>query len=147
MLTITEIEDLLIARIQAKLTYLAHAGSYKGELEKEIAELVLRTPAVLVSLQNLSGEPAAFQEFGDLSSYSLTYAFSLAVVCRDLRGEAAGRRGDTGAYRILDDLFAALADQVLGGGLQPLAFHKSEAILLTKEVVIFAADYSVVQED
>jgi phage gp37-like protein len=147
MLTITEIEDLLIARIKAELPYLAEVSSYKGQLEKEIAELVLRTPAVLVSLQELPGEPASFAEFGALSGYALTYTFSLAVVCRDLRGEAASRRGDTGAYRILDDLFAALRDHILDNGLQPLAYNKAEAILITKEVVIFAANYSVVQED
>jgi phage gp37-like protein len=147
VLTITQIEDLLIARIKAELPYLAAVESYKGQLEKEIAELVLRTPAVLVSLQELFGEPAAFVEMGALSGYALTYTFSLAVVCRDLRGEAAGRRGDTGAYRILDDLFAALADHILDDGLQPLAYNKAEALLITKEVVIFAATYTVTQED
>ncbi|TSA12011.1 MAG: DUF1834 family protein [Deltaproteobacteria bacterium] len=141
MLTITQIEDLLIARIKAELPYLPEVSSYNGQLEKEIAELVLRTPAVLVSLQELSGEPASFGE------YVLTYTFSLAVVCRDLRGEAAGRRGDTGAYRILDDLFAALKDHTLDSVLAPLAYNKAEAMLITKEVVIFAATYTVTQED
>lgn len=147
MLTITQIEDLLIARIKAELPYLADVSSYKGQLEKKIAELVLRTPAVLVSLQELSGEPTTFVEMGGVSSYALTYVFSLAVVCRDLRGEAAGRRGDTGAYRILDDLFAALTDYILDADLQPLAYNEAEALLITKEVVIFAATYTVTQED
>ena len=140
MLTITQIEDLLIHRIRAELPYLAHADSYKGQLEQEIAELVLRSPAVLVSLQELPGEPA------DFSEYELAYTFSLVVVCRNLRGEAAGRRGDIGAYRILDDLFTALKDHRLDSNLTPLAYNKAEAILITKEVVIFAASYTVTQE-
>ena len=141
MLTITQIEDLLIARIRAKLPYLAHADSHQGDPEREIAEQVLRTPAVLVSLQELPGEPV---EFG---AWELAYNFSLAVVCRNLRGEAAGRRSDAGAYRILDDLFAALKDHVLDAALSPLAYVKAEALLITKEVVIFAASYTVTQEE
>jgi phage gp37-like protein len=141
MLTITQIENLLIARIRESLPYLVEVASYQGQLEKEIAELVLRTPAVLVSLQELPGETASFE------GYALTYTFSLAVVCRDLRGEAASRRGDTGAYRILDDLYAALKDHALDAQLQPLSYDKAEALLITKEVVIFAATYTVMQED
>ena len=141
MLTITQIEDLLIARIKDQLPYLAEVASYKGQLEKEIAELVLRTPAVLVSLQDLPGETQSFE------GYVLSYIFSLAVVCRDLRGEASGRRGDTGAYRILDDLFTALRDHALDAQLEPLIYHKAEAHLITKEVVIYAATYSVMQEE
>jgi len=140
MLTITQIEDLLIARIRAELPYLAHVDSYKGQLEQEISELVLRSPAVLVSLQELPGEPASFGE------YELAYTFSLTVVCRNLRGEAAGRRDDTGAYRILDDLFTALKDHSLDSNLTPLAYNKAEAMLITKEVVIYAASYTVTQE-
>lgn len=141
MLTITQIEDLLIARIQDQLPYLVEVASYKGQLEKEIAEMVLRTPAVLVSLQELSGAAGTFGE------NDLTYTFSLGVVCRDLRGEASGRRGDTGAYRILDDLFGALEDYALSSSLLPLTFTKAEAVKITKEVVIFATNYSVAQED
>src|SRR5574343_141932 len=128
------IEDLLIQRIRSNLPYLVSVGGYKGELSRDLSEIVFRPMTVLVSL-------ASTQDIrGTYDSYGLLHTFDILVMCRNLRGEEQGRRDeDRGVYRILDDLRANLNGVSLATGLQPLKFLQEESLIISRELVAYSA--------
>jgi phage gp37-like protein len=138
---IVEIEDLIIARLQAELDYLRTCKTYAGELEKDPQQLAMRTPAVLLALTKVVSEPLEFQ------AYQHEYIFDLLVVSRNLRGEDDARRANDGAYEILADVRLALIDYTLRDDLQPLALLQEEAQIISQELVLYTATYSVVMEE
>lgn len=143
MLSLTEIEDLLLARIKAQLPYLVTVESYQGQIDEkaiEDAKVVIRTPAVLVLLKKTAGSLIAFNEVEE------TYEFTLIIACRNLRGQEAARREDGGAYQILTDLRRALWDYTLAPALLPLEFVLDDAFLVTREWAIYFATYTTKQE-
>lgn len=146
MLSITAIEDLLMARIREQLPYLATVESYQGAVdEAALAEgrmPVLRVPAVLPMLH---ARPAAPGEYG-AGNDDLTHNFRLVVVCRSLRGQEAARRDGQGAYQILEDLRTALSGYLLAAELQLVRFTGDEALFVTREWAAYAANYSILQE-
>lgn len=139
MSDIRDIEDLLIAKIAGAVT-LKTCKSYAGELEKDPAQLAMRTPAVLVVLSKTNADKS---EFG---IELLNYTFDLLVVARNLRGEDDARRSTGGAYDILTDLRTALVGQELRADLRPLELLAEEAQAISQEMVIYVATYSVDQE-
>lgn len=133
MRTLTEIDDALLARIRAQLPYLATVDSYQGELQKWLEEgLILRFPAVLVALNADEAEPVA-------KASRSSYAFDLLILCRDLRGEQAARKGEEGVYRILHDLKAALAGYRLFADFTAVQFQKTTVLFVTPELTAYAA--------
>lgn len=140
MLNLTDMEDLLLSRIKEQLPYVVTVESYQGQIKEDMAETVIRTPAVLALLKNTVGSPSSFGE------YSNTYKFNLIVVCRNLRSRQAARREEGGVYQILEDLRQALTDFILDPELQPVSFEQEEAFFVTKEWAIYFASYSCQQE-
>jgi phage gp37-like protein len=138
-LTIIDLEDALIDRIKAQLSYLKTVESYGGQLEGDLRQLAVRFPAVFVMLGAVRHD-AELDAFG--GTYGAECIFDLAVCCRNLRGEAAGRRESQGAYQILDGLRQALAGQTLGlAGAQPVEPDKEEALVIERDLVIYRAAY------
>jgi phage gp37-like protein len=139
-LTIVEIEDALVARIQGEVPGLALVETYAGQVEDDLRHLAYRFPAVLIALQARKREPD-LEEFGQV--YGFNYVFDLLVCCRNLRGEAAGRREAGGIYQILDGLQTALMGQTLGLAILPLEFQGEEAVMIAKDLVVYKATYSL----
>ena len=76
-----------------------------------------------------------------ISSYDLTLEFTVLVMVRHLRGEAAGRREANGIYQVLAGVRKALWHQDLGLELQPLNLIREEALLSNQEFSVYAAHY------
>lgn len=123
---ISEIEDAIIARIQAAasatpgLGYtLKEVASYGGELDDDLAKVVRSFPAVWVTFAG-SGKP---KPVATARNKWLTPAtFAVMVAARNVRGERATRHGVTvagvlkevGAYQILKDVGLLLINNDLG---------------------------------
>lgn len=140
MTSLAEIEDLLIASINAGLILRA-CKTYSGELEGDITQLVLRTPAVLMAY-------ARSDYNAEVSGYSqdvLVHQWDLLVVCRNLRGDDAARRESGGIYDILSGLKNTLLGVTLADDLMPIEFRGEEAHFITKEVAVYAASYIIPQ--
>lgn len=150
MPTITALEDALIALIKAA-ALVKTVESYSGQLEgdpKDIAkrwpEIIRRWPAVFVAY----GGGAIAPELGEFGGvYGRTLQFDLMVCCRSLRGEAAARRDDTGAYAILEALRTILVGKVLTSAVLPLEFQSEEARSISPDSVIYRATYTLQLED
>jgi hypothetical protein len=139
--TIDQIEDLLVARIAAELPYLNTVDTFEAKYDVTLERLIHHSPAVFAALNSV--KPSA-----DLESFGVgvhIYTFELGIVCRDLRGPKEGRRGDEGAYQILDDLYAALEGHRLSQGIEPLEFEGLEFVLSTNIGVVYRATYTLAQ--
>ena len=97
---IEQIEDAILSATQSSSmgSYCKTIESYAGQLEDDIGKIVLICPAVLVMF---SGSNARM--LTNLK-YERVIAFTLFVVSKNLRGNIAARKGDYGAYQMLDDL-------------------------------------------
>ena len=138
--SIEEIEDLLVAKIAAALPYLNTVDTYEAKYDVTLERLIHHSPAIFVALNSV--KPGSLESFGVDSHI---YRFELGIVCRDLRGPEAGRRGDEGAYRIADDLYAGLEGHRLSQGLEPLEFEELEFVMSTNIGVVYRATYSLEQ--
>ena len=76
-----------------------------------------------------------------LASYDLNLEFTVLVMVRHLRGEAAGRREADGVYQLLAGVRKALWHQDLGLELQPLNLIREEPLLSSQEFSVYAAHY------
>lgn len=120
---LTVIEDAILARIAgAKLPYLKTLATYGGELDDDLGEAVRRFPAAWVAFKG-EGESQRLTTSG--SVYRIPSTWVVLVAARNLRNEAATRRGDkvrVGSYQMLLDVRALLAGQDFGldiGNLRP----------------------------
>jgi len=136
-----QIEDLLVAKVAAGLTYLRTVDSYENKYDLELERLVHRSPMVLVSLDSI--KPA--EELGTFAGQGWLYIFNLGIVCRDLRGPKEGRRGEEGAYEVIDDLYDLLEGHRLAQGLEPLEREAVEFVMSTNVGVVYRAAYSLTQ--
>jgi len=138
--SVEQIEDLLVAKVAAGLAYLKTVDSYASKYDLTLEQLTYAMPAVFVFLESIG--PGTLDHFG-VDSHA--YTFNLGVVCRDLRGPEEGRRGDEGAYRIIDDLWGLLQGAKLAQGLEPLEFGGVELVLSTNVGVAYRATYTLEQ--
>lgn len=104
-----------MARIAgAKLPYLRTLATYGGELDEDLGESIRRFPAAWVAFKG-EGEGQRLTTSG--SVYRIPATWVVLVAARNLRNEAATRRGDhvrVGTYQMLADLRALLAGQDFG---------------------------------
>jgi phage gp37-like protein len=114
-ITLAAIEDAIKARIAgAKLPYLRTVATYGGELDDNLAEAIRRFPAVWVAFQS-EGEGQRLTTSG--SVYRIPATWVVLAAARNLRNEAATRKGDmvnVGTYQMLEDMRALLAGQDFG---------------------------------
>lgn len=109
------IEDAIMRRIaEAGLPYLRTVATYGGELDDALDQAVRRFPAVWVAFQaEGEGQPLNTAK----SVYRVPAAWVVLVAARNLRNEAATRKGDkvhVGSYQMLKDVRALLAGQDFG---------------------------------
>jgi len=132
----TTVEDAVLAALQTELeAQVKTLATYQGDWLTDLQREDWRFPAVLVQLRQSRGEQIT------LSSYDLNLEFTILVLVRHLRGEAAGRREADGIYPILAGVRKALWHQDLGLELQPLTLIREEPLLSSQEFSVFASHY------
>ena len=132
----TTVEDSLLAALKAELDdQVKTLATYQGDWLTDLQREDWRFPAVLVQLRQSRGEQVT------LGSYDLNLEFTVLVLVRHLRGEAAGRREADGIYQILAGVRKALWHQDLGLELQPLNLIREEPLLSSPEFSVYAAHY------
>jgi phage gp37-like protein len=132
----TTVEDALLAALKAELDdQVRTLATYQGDWLTDLQREDWRFPAVLVQLRQSRGEQVT------LASYDLNLEFTVLVMVRHLRGEAAGRREADGVYQLLARVRTALWHQDLGLELQPLNLIREEPLLSSQEFSVYAAHY------
>jgi phage gp37-like protein len=132
----TTVEDALLTALKAELgDQVKTLSTYQGDWLTDLQREDWRFPAVLLQLRQSRGEQVT------LGSYDLNLEFTVLVLVRHLRGEAAGRREADGIYRILAGVRQALWHQDLGLELQPLSLIREEPLLSSPEFSVYAAHY------
>jgi phage gp37-like protein len=132
----TTVEDALLTALKAELDeQVKTLATYQGDWVADLQREDWRFPAVLVQLRQSRGEQVT------LGSYDLNLEFTVLVLVRHLRGEAAGRREADGIYQILAGVRKALWHQDLGLELQPLSLIREEPLLSSPEFSVYAAHY------
>jgi phage gp37-like protein len=132
----TTVEDAVVAALTEELDGRVETlASYQGDWLVDLQRENWRFPAVLVQLAQSRGEQVT------LGSYDLSLEFTVLVMVRHLRGEAAGRRDANGIYQILAGVRQALWHQDLGLELQPLNLIREEPLLSNQEFSVYAAHY------
>jgi phage gp37-like protein len=130
------LEDALLGALQTELGSLVKTlETHQGDWRTDLKQRAWRFPAVLLRLQQSRGAQVT------LRSCDLTLDFTVLVVVRDLRGEDQGRRGETGAYQLLEGVRKALWLQDLGLELLPCQLLREEPVLNNQEFSVYAADY------
>jgi phage gp37-like protein len=131
------LEDAVLAALKAQLgsrvkTLTTYQGDYLADLKRQ----AWRLPAVLVLLRQSRADQVTAR------SYEVQLDFTVVVAARQLRGEAAGRRGEGGVYEILEGVRQALWHQDLGLEILPMSPVKEEPLLSTRDFMVYAAHYS-----
>ena len=132
---IKEIEDAIIAQIKNKITYLKTARSYQGDFEKDLNQIVILFPAMLVMFTKREVSPQLYSE--DLT-------FSVIVADKSMRPDEA-RTGETGTYQMLEDLQENLLMETLDLNIEPIDFVREIALVNTKVISAYIADYKITQ--
>ncbi|GAB6124324.1 DUF1834 family protein [Humidesulfovibrio idahonensis] len=127
------IEDAILARIAgAKLPYLRTLATYGGELDEGLGEAVRRFPAVWTAFKS-EGEGVPLNTAK--SVYRIPATWVVFVAARNLRNEAATRRGDkvkVGTYQMLKDVRALLAGQDFGLAIDNLRPGRVQSMVSAK---------------
>lgn len=145
-LDISSIEAAILARIAgAGLPYLRTVATYGGELDDDLATAIRRFPAVWVAFKGEGeGQPLNTAK----SVYRVPATWTVLVAARNLRSEAATRKGDkvnVGTYQMLVDVRALLAGQDLGLEIDNLRPGKVQSLTNSRfqgqGVSIYAQDW------
>jgi phage gp37-like protein len=100
----TTVEDAVVTALKAELdAQVKTLATYQGDWQTDLHREDWRFPAVLVQLRQSRGEQVT------IGSYDLNLEFTVLVMVRHLRGEAAGRRDADGVYQLLAGVRKALA--------------------------------------
>lgn len=149
-LTLITIEDALLATLResATLGLLTHGGycrtieSYGGQFELALDEVIVLYPCIFVALAEETISPLT--QGGDADVSPSTWI--VLVADRNLRGNAAARRGDVqnpGAYRMMDDARDLLQGHALGlTGFDPLQLTKRTALLQQRDLAVYALEFT-----
>ena len=149
-LTLIEIENALLKTIRESATIglLKHGGysrtieSYGGQFELALDEVIILYPCVFVALAEETIEPLTQQGSSDVHPSTWT----VLVADRNLRGNAAARRGDVqnpGAYQMMDDARNLLQGHALGLiGFDRLQLTKRTALLQQRDLAVYALEFT-----
>ena len=136
--TITQIEDAIVAKLQASavLTALnATIASYHGEIDdlvKQAKQLTVKLPAIYTLYGGSNFDESANRSFDDEMS------FTVIVIAKDLRGDA---KLEAAMYPILEEIKTVLIDNDLGLNIEPLHPIGIDSLLVTKMFSIFAVEF------
>lgn len=149
-LTLITIEDALLATLRESTTLglLKHGGycrtieSYGGQFELALDEVIVLYPCIFVAMAEETISPLTHGGDADVSPST----WIVLVADRNLRGNAAARRGDVqnpGAYQMMDDARDLLQGHALGlTGFDPLQLTKRTALLQQRDLAVYALEFT-----
>lgn len=149
-LTLIDIEAALLKTIRESGTlgllksggYCRTVESYAGQLELAMDEILVLYPCVFVAMAEEILSPLTHG--GDAAVEPSTWI--VLVADRNLRGNAAARRGDAqnpGAYKMMDDARDLLQGHALGlTGFDPLQLTKRTALLQQRDLSVYALEFT-----
>lgn len=137
MYTIEQIEDAIIAKLQASAPLAAMCktiASYQGEIDDLIAQtsqLIIPLPAVYVLYGGSDYDELANRSYDD------EMTFTVIPIAKDLRGD---QKLKAAMYPILKEIKAVLIDNSLGLDIEPIHPVRIEPTLITKLFSIYSFD-------
>lgn len=130
MYTIAQIEDAIIARLKAQITYLKTCDSLGEGLLDEVEDITIRFPAAYVIYA-----PGGRYDHSTSGVQDRHMEFLVVLWAKNLRGDVAARHGqgtEKGAYEMLEDARAALSGQACGLDIDELLPVDEELIESTE---------------
>lgn len=114
---LTRIEEAMVERLRAGLGHMVReVGSYGGELDEGLAEVIRRFPAAWVTFGGIgSSKPTSTSR----QKYLVAGTFVVMVGCSSTRSEPASRHGgpgrdEIGVYRLIQAVRRLLSEQDMG---------------------------------
>ncbi len=141
---IDQIEDAIVAKIKnaSGMAYLKTLASYGGELDDDLDKVVRSYPAVWIIYAG-GGKPKKIAN----GKWKTPATFALMAAARNVRNEAATRKGssgEVGSYQILKDASALILGQDLGLKIENLEPGAVRSLYNTK---IRASGLSVLSQE
>lgn len=145
-ITFATIEAALVTRLQTALTYVEdrNIASYAGQIEDANNGLPVEAPAALVMFENFSTSPEDSSRHGHRGQAQ----FSVIVIGDSYAGGTVARTSTTnGAYKLCDDVVAALDDNSLSiSGFIGVTFAGIEMVSVTKIRAIYKVKFNAILE-
>ncbi len=140
-MTFVDIENGMIGALKTALPYLKNVETYAGQLDREIAELPKGFPAAYVAYQGSEFKWVDGENWQELPT------FKVLVAARSLRivsgvNEDVRENPNTGAYKMVADVLAALTNQTFGLDIYKLRPVKTELVSITKTTAIYGIDFT-----
>ena len=139
MYKIGELEDKIIAALNdgIDVTWRVKIDTLgKAPAVEDIETLAINFPAVYL----VYGSSISKKE-GPMGAASAEHEFILYVCAGNLRGEADARRGDVGAYEMIDTIRICLQNNDLDLNIEPLMESVCDAQLVTKTAAIYSISF------
>jgi phage gp37-like protein len=132
------IEDAIIAELKAQVAYLKTVETYAGQIDRELDGLPVRFPAAYVSFGGSGFSP------GDVgaSGHREAVDFSVLVCARHLGGQDKARKETGGAYDVVKDVLAALANKNLGLDIEPIMPVRASLLFAGRETAVYEVEFS-----
>lgn len=142
------IEDAIISALsplhQGQGGDVKKIAGYQGELDEDnLTQFIVQFPAILVAFGGSIYKEDAFPYMVEEMTYSLL------INDRNMRGNEAARRGSPltpGTYSLMQQVREKLHGKTLGLQVYPLVVLRETAIVNTKTVSIYSAEYMVKQK-
>ena len=132
-----QLEDAIITKLKTDLTYVHAIKTYAGELQGEINELLIPTPAIFVMYSG-----AAYTWVDGQACFNEVDIFTVMVAAKNLRGNEAIRKdADTGCYRMIKDVLASISNNTFGLDIERLQPVGTKLIVSTKIMAIYGTDF------
>lgn len=141
MLTVTDVENAIIARLRSEIPYLRTCGSLAEFLASDIEQIEELAP-LLPAAYVVYGGGRFDHKMSGIQDRRMT--FLVVVVVRNLRDNEAvrhGRAGEKGIYDLLEDVRAALTDTDCGIEIDPLLPEAEEPIAGTTDLAVYGISF------
>ncbi len=138
MLTITEVEQAIQARLVSRIASLRKVGSLSDFLMADLDDTALLSPAAYVVFDS-----GSFTH-GMARTQEISLTFTVVVVVENQRGNEAARHGagsSIGVYQLLDDIRAALTNQTLGLDMEPLFPVSIQGIAGSESLAVYGITF------
>jgi phage gp37-like protein len=134
------IEDKMTGTLKAVVPYLRTVKTYAGQTEIDVEKLTVRFPAAFVIYRGSSFEWVEGQ------NHKETVVFRVLVAARNLKADEATRKGsdapgDVGAYRMINDVLAALANTDFGLDIDMMRPLNTSLVIARSGVSVYQVDF------
>jgi hypothetical protein len=141
MYTITQIEDAIIATLQASVMggYCKKIASFQieaGDLGEQIRLFALQMPCALVMLTS-----GTF-DYSLSGMQDMPLEFTVLVCAESFRGKGDARRNSVGAYQMLDDLRSSLTGSRCGLNIEELLPQRIAAEINTDVLSAYSMSFT-----